>query len=63
MIELMPKLTAIIKIAVLPLFLTTTIDSARVLKSKKWEMLHDEEAPGDNFPYIMMTSNRCMPER
>lgn len=54
MIEFIPKLTGILKLQALPLFLMTMFRTDNKYFSERKELIHDEDAPGDNFPYIVM---------
>lgn len=57
MIELLPKITGMLKSSAFPLFLMTMFHSNTKQIIQREKTIHDEDVPGDNFPYIVMTSH------
>lgn len=54
MIETISKLSGIFKASILPLFLLATTHSAGIIMKEEKQFSIDD-APGDNFPYVVMS--------
>ena len=54
MMEIVHKLTEAMKTSGLPLLLFTFFHSSKILNIKEKGLINKDEAPGDNFPYIVM---------
>jgi hypothetical protein len=53
MLETISKISDILKASVLPLFLLATTHSTGIIMREE-KQLSIDDAPGDNFPYIVM---------